>query len=133
MATMSTLIQTTLKETSEGAGIITSVSFDETGDMVVSLSPSISGATNNVEVAVVFTMAQLIGISINTDKDLTLETNDSGTPDDTFALKAGKTFYWSKNTGVANPFTADVTKFYFSNAGASAATVRIRILRDGTP
>lgn len=133
MATMSTLIQTTLKETSEGAGIITSVSFDETGDMVVSLSPSIPGATNDVEVAVVFTMAQLIGISINSDKDVTLETNSSSAADDTFTIKAGKTFYWSKNTGVPNPFTANVTKFFFSNAGASAATVRIRILRDGTP
>lgn len=133
MATMSTTVTTTLKETGEGAGIITSVAFDETGDMVVSLTPSIPGATNDVEVAVVFTMAQLICISINSDKDVTLETNSSSAADNTYAIKAGKTFYWGKNTGIANPFTANVTKFFFSNAGAGAATVRIRILRDGTP
>lgn len=91
-------------------------------------------ATNDVEVAIAFVLASLKSIYILSDKDVTLETNSASAPDNTFALKANKPFVWYSDSGVLNPFlTNPVTKFFFSNAGAANATVKIKCLKDSTP
>lgn len=94
---------------------------------------TLTASQADVEVAAAFTTSNLVSIFIYSTQDLTLETNSSSAPDDTFAIKAGRPFFWQKDTGIPIPFTATVTKFFLTNGAASAADVNIRILKDSTP
>jgi hypothetical protein len=85
------------------------------------------------EVSVAFTLAALKGYYIVSDQALTLETNSSSAPTDTIILAAGKPLVWNESSGNAKHFTADVTKFFFTNAAAVTANVSIRVAKDATP
>lgn len=116
-----------------GASIPVSPDIQQAEDSEINAEPTIPAVTNDVEVAAVFSVASLKMVFILSDKDVTLETNSSSAPDQTISLLANKPLFWYEGAYHANPFTDDVTKFFFSNAGATDANVRIRILRDGTP
>ena len=92
-----------------------------------------AGALATTEVLIPIDISALKSFYLYSDVALTLKTNDSGTPDDTIAVAAGKPIVWTNNSVLANPFTVDVTKFYFVNATAGAATVKIKVLQDVTP
>ena len=66
------------------------------------------------------------------DQDLTVKTNDSGTPDDTINLKAGEPIVWwvGSQFALTDLFSADVTELYVSNSSGSDATLDIRLLFD---
>lgn len=85
------------------------------------------------EVAVAFAVADLKSIMIFVSGNVTLETNDGTTPDDIFALKVDEPLVWNNKSKCANPFTEDVTAFFFTNATAAAVEVDIYILLDVTP
>lgn len=104
-----------------------------TGEGVTELDVTVGAAVTDKEVEVQFRMAALQHLLLTTDKDVTLETNSASVPGNTIALKANVPFLWVKDSGIANPFTADVTKFFFTNAGAADAAVKIRMLKDATP
>lgn len=91
-----------------------------------------AGGTD-VEVSVVFAIADLKLISIHSDKDVTLETNDAAAPGETFNLIANRPLIWDHQDYLSNPFTVDVTKFFFTNAGDDIAKVKILISKDSTP
>lgn len=88
---------------------------------------------NDKEVAIAFDKDSLSLIYITTDQALTMETNDGSSADDTFTLAADKPFVWFNGCGIPLPFTADVEALFFSNASGVSATVKIRVLVDGTP
>lgn len=94
---------------------------------------TISSSSSDVEVTIAFEMAGLQAIVIYSDVTLTLETNDGSSADDTFTITAAKPFVWYKDSGVPNPFTADVTGFFFTNGTGGNATVNIRGVADATP
>ena len=104
-----------------------------TGEGIANRDVAVGNGVTDKEVAIAFLAASLQFMLITTDKDLTLETNDGAAADDTFTLKAGVPFFWQKNSGITNPFTADVTKFFFTNAGGTSASVKIRCMFDATP
>lgn len=64
--------------------------------------------------------------------NMTVETNNGTTPDDTFSLTDGVPVIWS--TGLPGsptiPLTADITALYVTNTGT--ATLQIRALADPT-
>lgn len=100
---------------------------------------SVAGLAADQELEVAFDFQDLKSIVIISDKPLTLKTNSVAAPGDTIAIPAtasggaGVPFKWTANSGVANPFTADVTSFHFVSAEADAAAVKVRLLFDGTP
>ena len=75
----------------------------------------------------------LKALYIVSDQDLTIETNDGTTPDDTITLSANVPLLWTSTGYLANPFSADVTALYVTNASGSAAALKIRSLQDPTP
>ncbi len=91
-------------------------------------------ASGNVVVDSDIDVSKLVSLYIITDQDLTMTTNDDGTPDDTFALKAGKPMIWYSGCGLPNPFASavDVLSFKLDNAGASNATFNMYCLVDNT-
>jgi hypothetical protein len=87
---------------------------------------------NDQLVALVLDVSQVKAIVILSDQDLTLETNNSGTPVDTLALKANVPYFWYTNKPQALAFGTDITALYVTNASAAIASLKIEILVDPT-
>jgi hypothetical protein len=78
-------------------------------------------------------VSELKAIVISTTVDITLKTNDSGTPIQTLTIEAGEPLIWQVESGLTNPLTTDVTAMYFTNGEATTGTVKLRFLEDATP
>ena len=98
------------------------------------VSESIPDASINLEVTFAADVSAMKGLYIQSDQDLTIETNSGSTPTDTLALKANTPVVWSSNSVHSNPLTADVTaNIFVTNSSGSAAALEIRKLEDPTP
>ncbi len=117
--------------------------FQKGNDVIDKTVVSASGSENNLDelipiaasdllVAWACDYSQLKSLYMVSDKDLTVETNNGSTPDDTFVLKANEPMVWTENCGLANPFTVDVTALYVTNESGVDAILRIRKLEDPT-
>jgi len=115
------------------AGTITSTSEVLTGDGEANYDGVIPGGTTNAEVDLVAAHANIRSMVLFSNVATTVKVNSSSAPDDTINLPAGGQVVWNTNHPEACPFTVDVTKLFITNAGAAAATVKIRILLDSTP
>jgi hypothetical protein len=93
----------------------------------------VTGGGSNVESNVQIDISQLEAIQITTDRDILMETNDGTTPEDSFNLKSSVPFQWQKDSGIPNPFGADVTSLFFTLAEGDDATVKIRFVTGATP
>jgi hypothetical protein len=110
-------------------------SFTNTADGEDNRDVSVAAATNNVLTNMNIDISQLKSLLVLSDKDVTIKTNSTSSPQETLTIKANVPYIYVSNTGANNavPFAGDVTAFYLSNAGASDATVKIRMLQDATP
>ena len=68
---------------------------------------------------------------------VTIDTNSSGTPDDTITLTDGQTIEWTESgqggSGVACPLTVDVTSLFMTNSDPDdVASVYLSLLMDAT-
>jgi len=93
---------------------------------------AIAAATPDQEFDLDFPFAALRSFFALSTQDVTIETNDGASPDDTITLQAGVPFWWAASSGQANPFTADVDTIFVTNAGDNVATLNIRVLYDAT-
>lgn len=114
------------------ANVIVPTTVENQGTIKIELAaPSPS---TNLEIAIAFALAQLKSIFIFADGNLTLETNDGTTPDDTFALTSGKVLAWNTQSLLDNPFSVDVTAMFATVAGGGdPVNLTIIALVDVTP
>lgn len=104
-----------------------------TGASQLSINVSIPDSSTDMLVNFSLDVSVLQSIYITSDQDVTLETNDGGTPTDTINLKADVPYIWAIGDYFTNKITADITALYFTNASGSAAVVDIEALTDPTP
>lgn len=100
------------------------------------LSPrqvSIPDSSTDLLVNFACDVSQLQLIYMKSDQDITIETNDGTTPDDTINLKAGKPYVWYTGSYFTNLLTTDVTALYVTNSSGSTATLEIDGIEDSTP
>lgn len=97
------------------------------------IDETIGPTTTDVLVNAVFPVANVKSVVVTSDRDVLLETNDGTTPGNTLNLKANVPYIWNTDSYDANKFTVNVTKLYFTNAGANAANVSLRVIYDPTP
>lgn len=96
------------------------------------LEETIADAASDLLVALTIESTSLTSFIMTADQDLTVKTNSSGAPQETFALKANKPVVWL--TGMANtPIAGDVTALYVSNSSGSSATLKVLAGWDATP
>lgn len=94
-----------------------------------------AGATNQA-VAINFSHTNLKSVYLAVTDGagagtVTVKTNSSGSPDNTFTVKSNGPLVWNADMPLANPFTAAVTGgLYISNAGAKDVTVTGLVLED---
>jgi hypothetical protein len=99
-----------------------------TGTKDAGVAIVIAAGATNTEVDIVFTFAQIQSFVMASDQDLTVKVNSSTTPVPSIALKKTAGLVWGSDYGVANTFTADVTKFFITNAGTVDAKFNFRVL-----
>ena len=102
-----------------------------TAGLRIAISEQIAIA-NDVLVALSVDVSQVKGVYILSDQDVTLETNNSGSPTNTLALKANIPYVWYTNKYHSLVFSSDITALYVTNASAAAANLTIEILTDPT-
>lgn len=102
--------------------------------VVIDASVEVANAETDKLLAIAgIDVSQLKGLWIDSDQDVTLETNNGTTPDDTIVLKADVPYVWMEGSPATLLLTADVTAIYCTNASGATATVRLRAIQDGTP
>lgn len=108
---------------------------DMTGSGVIDVQESVGDGQTDLQINVAIDVSALQAIQISSDQDVTIETNNGTTPDDTFTLKANKPITWVANDVAANPFASgvDVTAVFVTNSSGSTANVKILGVQDATP
>jgi len=109
-------------------------SKEYTGTLVTLLDgEQVADAQTDVEIEVTLDFSAVKAFYLVSDQDVTLETNDGTTPDDTFALLAGVPYVWNTDSYDTFLVTVDVTSIFITNASGSAATLYLWALLDATP
>lgn len=113
----------------QGGGNTVSLNWTEQtfADISVNLSESIPGGSTNLEVTYAISFANLKTFLMWADRDMTVKTNSSSVPDDTFALQAGQPVHYHLNgqlPGVA-PITADITSLFVTLSAGAASVLHI--------
>ncbi len=105
-----------------------------------SIDESIPDSSTDLLVNATVDITALQSFYMISDQDVTVETNNGGTPQETIVLKANDPLMWRKAgnqlDGVdypKNPFLADVTAFFITNASGAPAQLKMEILQDPTP
>jgi hypothetical protein len=93
---------------------------------------AVAGEVQELDLAV--DVSQIESFYIESDQDVTLKTNSTGSPAQTFALTGKKALWWHVGATGSNPLTTDITKLYFDNsAGDKDATVKVGFLLNVAP
>ena len=130
---MSTSLVITEKVNAGGTSIEQSNTFSQSDENFINVAASIADAQTDKLVVCSLDVSQIKAIFILSDQDLTLETNDGTTPDNTIALKAGIPYVWYTNKYQVLLLTVDVTALYLTNASGAAAAFKLVALLDATP
>lgn len=102
-------------------------------DQEVNTAPVVPDSSTDLQVNLAVDVSAMKSLHIVSDQDVTIETNDGSTPDDTLELTADVPILWYEGCGYSNPLTADVTALFITNDSGSSANVQVHILQDSTP
>lgn len=92
-----------------------------TQGQVILINESIADSVTDQLVALALDISQLVAFAIvATGGDMTMETNNGTTPDDTLNLLDGKPVSWW-NQYLADHFTADIDGVYMTNSSGGAS------------
>lgn len=91
----------------------------------VSIEEVVANSTTNGLIACAFPATGLKMFAICSDKDVTVKTNSSGSPQETWALKANQPKYWCENDPGSAPVAGAVTALYVTNSSGADATIKL--------
>lgn len=123
----------TLSWARSGESISQTVTLSDSGEC--NRNVTVNASTNDVQVECPIDVDKVKSLYIHSDQDVTFEFNDNAGAQGSFAATANKPIIYFTGCGwdLADLLPADVTSFYISNAGLTAANVKIRIIEDNTP
>lgn len=104
-----------------------------TADGEKNIDVALTASVANKQVNLTLTVANLKSVYIQTDVEITLKTNSSGTPDQTLTIEPGTPLIWNETMASACPIEDNITAFYITNTEATAGTAKLRFLEDVTP
>jgi hypothetical protein len=113
------------------AGTVSDVTQTFTGGAEFSLDASVTTATEPTYLCSI-DVSEIVSLMLHSDEDVQLKFNDDGSPTDTIDLTADVMVVWNTDESASCPITADVTTLDIANASGATATVKIRILHQGT-
>jgi hypothetical protein len=108
------------------------LTVSKTSGAETQISETIADGTTNGLVAFTLDVSKALAVYISASADMTLKTNSSGSPDQTFALAAGVPLVWCEDMPTANPLTTDITALYATNASGDDGVLTVAVLVDPT-
>ena len=118
----------------EQGGVILSQSVEMTGTGEVNVDESIPNDSTDLEITFLIDQSEMVSLYIESDQNITIETNSGGAPTDTLTLVANEPILWTTNSVHDNPLTADITAdIFITNSSGSTANLKWRALQDATP
>lgn len=109
----------------DGGGLQCSGSKNVTADQRSSIEKSIADGATDLEIAIAITETSLVAFALSSDKALTIKTNDSVSPQETFELLPGEPVAWISGEVADKPIAGDVTSIFVTNASGGAATLKL--------
>lgn len=103
------------------------------GSSALSIEETVEDGETDYKVTADVDQSAMKMLYLESSEDVTLETNDTDSPDDTLDLKAGEPVMWHSDGFASNPFSEDITDLYFTNASGSDAEIVMEVLTDATP
>lgn len=100
---------------------------------VSSVDESIANGATNTAVAFSVPLTGLKVFFLVSDFGVTVKTNNSSTPQDTFNLVGGKPRVWVTGDVTAAPIAGAVTGLFVTNSSGSAARIQLMAAYDPTP
>lgn len=116
-----------------GGVVLATANFSYTNQLEIKLDDTIADSVTDQDAVVAIDVSEVQLFYMMSTQDLTVETNDSGSPDDTIALKANKPYIWWADHYDSFLLTVDVTVLYLTNASGSSAEFALRCLVDASP
>lgn len=118
---------------SDGANVI-DLSKAVSSGQVIQISETVAQNQTDVAIACAVVAAKIQAILVTCDKAMTLETNSSSAPDQTFTLQAGEVaVFWHSGMATACPITDNITGLFATTPDAQGdALLRIVIVVDPT-
>lgn len=93
----------------------------------------VPASTSDHEVALAIDVSEIKSIYIQSNQNITLETNETTAPPDTLALLADEPYLWWTGWLYTNLLTTDITTTFWTNGTTNVATVHIEGVVDPTP
>jgi hypothetical protein len=106
-------------------GVIGTFGGTCTGDASPNVDATVADSSTNYAITTNWRAAGIQGfVLMATGGAVTVKTNSTSVPDNTFTLADGKPQFWFTGTGPTNPISVNVATFYVTNA--SGASVRFQ-------
>jgi len=123
----------TIRETTVGPSGNLESSVSKTGSGTIAVDDTIANGQTAFRINVAIDVSAVTAISILSDQDITVKTNSSGAPDDTFTLQGGQPYTWHNESLHTFILGTDVTAIFVANASGSTATLKIQGTQDASP
>jgi hypothetical protein len=110
-----------------GSDSLPAQSVVSSGTLATEVDVTVPAATTDQAYPLAIDVSELESIYLYTDGDLTVQTNDGTTPQETLTFVSGKPLLWYNGmpgVAVGDVFAGDVTGLFLTNAGASAVRLR---------
>jgi hypothetical protein len=112
----------------DDGGTVKTVTTRFTGQGLEGWDGVIAAGATNAPVDAEWLNANVQSLCVWSDQAVTIKTNSSTAPAQTINLLANQILQYGVNMGLTNPFTADVTALFVSNAGSTNANFKLRVL-----
>lgn len=99
----------------------------------INIDEAIAASSTNHEIDVAIDVSTVVMLGITCDRAVTIKTNSTSSPPDTFTLPAGEMIEWHTGAIGSNPLTTDVTKFYVTTPSGAVSNFSVRVLLDMSP
>jgi hypothetical protein len=101
-----------------------------TADSEVALETNVDAGATNFMRALTVNFTQIVSMGIHSTKAVTIKTNSSSAPDQTFTLIAGQGIVWDTTdlSVTACPITTNLTKVYITNNDSTDSDVLMYFL-----
>ena len=107
------------------------ISYTEAGVALID-GETVATAETDYEMVFALDVSECKSFYLESDQDVTFETNDGAAPDNTIALRANEPYVWHEEAYDAFLLDTDVTSVFFTNASGSTATIYCLALYDVT-
>jgi hypothetical protein len=118
----------------EGSGVSRSNTISNTqGGLSLIDGETVATAETDYEINFDLDVSACKSFTLESDQDVTFETNSGAAADDTIALRANEPYVWHVNAYDSFLLGTDVTSVFITNASGSTATIYCVALYDATP